>query len=38
MANEKKKGQYKEYLNDRKTIMTMIALSFAFLFVILLSF
>lgn len=37
MANEKKKGQYKEYLNDKKTIMTMIALSFAFLFVILLS-
>lgn len=37
MANEKKKGQYKEYLNDKKTIMTMIAMSFAFLFVILLS-
>ena len=37
MANEKKKGQYREYLNDKKTILTMIALSFAFLFVILLS-
>ena len=37
MANEKKKGQYREYLNDKKTILTMVALSFAFLFVILLS-
>ena len=37
MANEKKKGQYKEYLNDKKTILTIVALSFAFLFVILLS-
>lgn len=37
MANEKKKGQYREYLNDKKTVLTMIALSFAFLFVILLS-
>lgn len=37
MANEKNKGQYKEYLSDKKTIMTMVAMSFAFLFVILLS-
>lgn len=37
MANEKKKGQYTEYFSDKKTIMTMVAMSFAFLFVILLS-
>ena len=34
----KKNGVYSEYLKDRKTIMTMVSMTFAFAIVIILSF
>lgn len=38
MSKEKIKGVYKEYFNDRKTIMTIFCLSIVFILVILMSF